>query len=98
MASVRLTPAAREWVQQRGGVVTLRAAPQHGCCGGTALIPMAEPRVPDDSAGFEVQADEGVTVYRAVSLDRGPYQVDLEGFLGWKRLVVEGLVSPAGSR
>lgn len=94
MTSVSLTPAARDWVRRHGGSVTVRAAPQHGCCGGHAAIPMAEPRVPEAPEAYHVETVQGVTVYLAKALAEGPYRVDLEGFWRWKRLVVEGAVSP----
>ncbi len=94
MTTVTLTPAARDWVQRLGGALTLRASPQHGCCGGHAAVPMAEARVPEAREDYAVLVVEGVTVYLANALSEGPYQVDLEGIWRWKRLVVEGAVSP----
>lgn len=94
MNPITLTPAARDWVLARGGALTVRAAPQHGCCGGHAAVPMAEARVPEAWEDYQVLSVQGVTVYLAKALSEGPYQVDLEGLWRWNRLVVEGAVRP----
>ena len=91
---VSLSPAAREWVRSRGGTLTVRAAPQLGCCGGHAAVPQAEARTPDATEGYDCFAVEGVTLHLARSLEPGPYHVDVEGFLRWRRLTVTGPVSP----
>lgn len=94
MTDITLTAAARDWVLRHGGVVTLRAAPQHGCCGGHAAVPVAEARMPETPADFEHSAIDDVDVYRAPALSEGPYRIGLEGFWRWRRLAVEGAVSP----
>jgi len=88
-----ISPAARDWVLARGGVVTVRAAPQHGCCGGHAAVPQAEATVPDAPADYDPFVVDGVTVHLASALAPGPYRVELEGFLRWRRLSVAGPVS-----
>lgn len=93
-ADVALTDAARDWVERHGGVLTLRAMPQHGCCGGHAAVPVAEARTPEARDDYDVIALDGVTVYRSRALGAGPYRVDLEGFWRWRRLTVEGAISP----
>ncbi len=94
MSAITLTAAARDWVSQQGGVVTLRAAPRHGCCGGHAAVPVAEARMPEAPADFERSTVEGVDVYRTPELREGPYRIELEGVWRWRRLAVEGAVSP----
>ena len=94
MNDVALSAAARDWIRAHGGAVTLRAAPQHGCCGGHAGVPVAEARVPDQPADFERMVIDGVHVYCAPELAEGPYRIELEGFWRWHRLTVEGAVSP----
>lgn len=94
MTELSITPPARDWVLRHGGVLTVRAAPQHGCCGGHAAVPVAEPRTPDTVEDYERLVRDGVTVYLARTLAEGPYQVDLEGFWRWRRLMVSGAVSP----
>ena len=88
---VRLHPEATQWVADRGGALTLRASPRHGCCGGTASLPVAEPGRPDDPADWSMRTVDGVAVYldRALTGQEGPFIVRAEGFLGWRRLFVE---------
>lgn len=93
MSDIALTPAAHDWVRQHGGALTLRAMPQHGCCGGHAAVPAAEARVPEAVDDYDVLTCDGVTIYRARALAEGPYRVDLEGFWRWQRLTVEGGIS-----
>jgi hypothetical protein len=88
-----LTPAARDWVLARGGVLTVRASPRHGCCGGHAAVPRAEARTPDAPEGYDCFTVNGVAVHLATGLAPGPYHVDLEGFRRWRRLTVAGPVS-----
>lgn len=94
MSDVTLSAAARDWVRQHGGAVTLRVAPQHGCCGGHAAVPVAEARMPEAPADFEHDTIEGVDVYRTPRLSEGPYRIELEGFWRWRRLTVEAAISP----
>ena len=98
MNDVALSPAARDWIREHGGAVTLRAAPRHGCCGGHAAVPVAEARVPAVLADFECKRLDGVEVYRAPGLSDGPYRIELEGFGRWRRLAVQGAVGPWRSR
>jgi hypothetical protein len=88
-----ISPAARNWVLARGGVVTVRAAPQHGCCGGHAAVPQAEATTPDAPADYEHCVVDGVTVHLASALAPGPYRLELEGLWRWRRLSVAGPVS-----
>jgi len=86
-----LTPAARQWILDHGGAVTIRHSPRHGCCGGRALLPVADAMTPTDEAAYEREVIDGVTIHRARSLT-GPdvVTIDLAGFWRWRRLVVEG--------
>jgi hypothetical protein len=89
--AVRLDPAAASWLTRKGGAVTLRASPRHGCCGGTAHLPVAEAGAPDDPAGWPVHEIRGITVYVDPALtDPGAVlTVRVEGFGRWRRLFVE---------
>ena len=88
-----LTAEARDWVLAQGGVMTVRAAPRHGCCGGHAAVPQAEAGSPEAPAEFDRLAVDGVRVHLARTLDPGPWRVELEGFWHWRRLAVSGPVS-----
>jgi len=88
---LRLDASAAEWLAQKGGSVTVRASPRHGCCGGTAHLPVAEVGAPADPVGWSVQECDGITVYVDPALtDPGAVLiVRVEGFSRWRRLFVE---------
>mgnify|MGYP006434848943 CR=1 FL=1 len=89
--ALAIEPAARDWIRQRGGAVTLRATPHYGCCGGMARVPAADPGVPDDAAEWESVTVDGVSVRLDPMLagDNRTLTIRVEGFLGWRRLFVE---------
>lgn len=89
---LRITPEARRWLEERGGEVTLRPSPRHGCCGGTAEVPVAEARRPARSAEYETIEIGSVRVHLAHALGlQGPMEVRLETLMGFGRLFVEAV-------
>ncbi len=90
---LRLTvdSGAIDWIQRHGGVVTLRQSPRHGCCGGTAMLPVAEARTPEMAQEWIVRDIHGVTVYidRELDAHAGSLTIRAEGFRHWQRLFVE---------
>lgn len=82
---------AVDWIQRHGGVVTLRRSPRHGCCGGTALLPVAETRTPATIDDWIKRQIDGVTVYidRDLAARTEPLTIRAEGFRQWRRLFVE---------
>lgn len=94
MMAVTITDAARHWLQQQGGQLTLRTSTQLGCCGGRAAVPIAEARIPDDPARYVQFEQAGLRVHLTPALQQVPLLVDLEGFGPWHRLVVDGPVQP----
>ncbi|WP_018869020.1 CC/Se motif family (seleno)protein [Thioalkalivibrio sp. ALgr3] len=90
MTTVSLSDAARDWLAGRDAEMTLRLSARHGCCGGQAGVPVAEPGAPRSTEGYARTQIEGIHVYVAEDMGPGPYRVDLEGFFRWRRLVVEG--------
>lgn len=82
---------AVDWIQRHGGVVTLRHSPRHGCCGGTAMLPVAEARTPATRDDWIVRDIDGVTVYidRRLEARADPLTIRAEGFREWRRLFVE---------
>lgn len=91
MTEIDLTPAAREWIEDRGGVVTLRVRPHYGCCGGSAGVAEAESHEPDDVDRFDRQAVDGITIYLDPELAATTrLRVLLEGVWRFRRLFVEG--------
>ncbi|MCC5858344.1 MAG: hypothetical protein JJT90_09330 [Ectothiorhodospiraceae bacterium] len=94
---IRFSSDAREWLRGRHDAITLRISPRHGCCGGTAGVPVAEPGSPEDQAAFRRYDADGITVYLAPELEwEQAYTIRVEGFLGLKRLFVEGAALSAG--
>jgi len=89
---IRVEPEAREYLADHGDAVTLRGSRRHGCCGGTAFVPVAEPGTPDDPASYRSVDAEGVTVYLEPEMTGGeePLVIGLDGLWGGKRLRVDG--------
>ncbi len=90
MTRISLTEAARDWIRERGGAVTLRVSPRHGCCGGQAGLPVAEPGAPEARQDYAARRIDDIEVFHDRSLGPGPYRVDLVGLWRWQRLSVEG--------
>jgi len=87
---LRITPEARRWLEQRGGEVTVRPSPRHGCCGGMAEVPVAEARRPERPEDYDAFQVDGMRVYLARTLEvAGPIELRLETLMGFGRLFVE---------
>lgn len=95
--AIDITPRAHEWLKSKGGVVTVRLSPRHGCCGGGADIAVAEARAPDAPERFTRLERDGVVLYIDPTLVDQGLSLDVEGFLGLRHLFVEG-ASPTRSR
>jgi len=89
---VRLEPAARAFLRERGGHLTLRGSRRHGCCGGVAFVPTALPERPASPEDYRTLEVEGVTVHLDPTLLDPPpsFRIGLDSLLGMKRLRVEG--------
>lgn len=76
-----------------GRPVHVRASRRHGCCGGAAAVPVAEPGAPERLDGTERFEVEGTVVYvdRALFAADGAWTIDTDGFARWRRLVVLGV-------
>lgn len=95
LPSIRLEAAAARHAARRGGTITLRAAPRHGCCGGTALVPVAETGAPADRDAWRQCTVDGITVYLDNSLGGHAelLTISASGFWRWQRLFVEGTIA-----
>lgn len=95
---IAIDAEAQAWLRHRGGALTLRYSPRHGCCGGSARLPVAEPQAPADPTGFHWRRLHGLDVFVARDFaDSGePVRVGLDGFWKWCRLTVDGAASAAG--
>ena len=91
---VRVEPEARAYLADRGSAVTLRGSRRHGCCGGTAFVPVAEPGPPADPSGYRTMKADGVTVYLEPEMGGGPAPlvIGIDRLWRWKRLRVDGTV------
>ena len=91
-AEIRIEPEAREHLAGKGGAVTLRGSRRHGCCGGTAFVPVAEPGPPAERERYRTVEVEGITVFleRNVETASEPLVIGIDELWGWKRLRVEG--------
>jgi hypothetical protein len=87
----RITPSAVEFLA--GRPVHVRTNRVHGCCGGHASIPVAEPGAPerlDDAERYQVSGTV-VFVDKDVERTNDTWIIDTDGFARWRRLVVLGL-------
>lgn len=89
--AVTLTPEAAAFARERGGALTLRRTPRHGCCGGTVSLAVVEAAAPPDPAGFARHDLGDLAVFVEPGLtDDGPLRVGLDRLLGLRSLFVEG--------
>lgn len=94
---IRITPEAGRWILDHDGAVMLRLSTRHGCCGGTAMVPLAEPGRPNDEDGWRRERIDGVDVYLQDGVRaEGAVTIELAGFWRWRRLVAQGLAIRAG--
>lgn len=95
---IAIDEQTQAWIRQRGGALTLRYSPRHGCCGGSARLPVAEPQAPADPTGYDRHRLHGLDVYVAQDFAASgqPVRVCLDGFWKWRRLTVEGPAIAAG--
>ena len=90
MRGPRLTPAVVEHLD--GRPLLIRLSPRHGCCGGHALLPVAEAGPPDDPDDYLAQLIDGVTCHVDPRLgdDLGDWTIEVYGIGRWKRLQIDG--------
>ncbi|WP_346797689.1 CC/Se motif family (seleno)protein [Halomonas sp. Bachu 37] len=87
---IEVTARAREWLNKKGGVATMRLSPRHGCCGGGANVAVAEARTPDEPTLYRRLEQDGLTLFIEPSLLGQGLVLDIEGFLGFRSLFVHG--------
>ena len=90
MAGPKLTPAAVTHLAGRS--VVLRPSPRHGCCGGQAMLPVAEIGTPDDPERYRALTIGEVTCFIDPQLlpDADGWTIDVVGFGRWRRLYLDG--------
>jgi hypothetical protein len=89
---IRIEADARRYLAGRGSAVTLRGSRRHGCCGGTAFVPVAEPGPPTAREGYRSVEVDGITVHLQsdVAIGSEPLVIALDTLWRWARLRVEG--------
>ncbi|MFN3597351.1 MAG: CC/Se motif family (seleno)protein [Rubricoccaceae bacterium] len=89
--AVTVTPEAAAFIRARGGALTLRRTPRHGCCGGTVALAVAEAAAPSAPEAFSRYTLGELTLYLEPGLEAsGPLRVGLDRLLGLRSLFVEG--------
>jgi hypothetical protein len=90
---IRIEADARAHISRLGGSVTLRGSRRHGCCGGTAFVPTAEPGPPVDPDEYHSLKVDGITVFLRsdVAIGAEPLVIALDELFSLKRLRVEGM-------
>jgi hypothetical protein len=99
VAAPTLSPAAVEHLA--GRPLVLRASPRHGCCGGHALVPVAEAGPPTDPDRYRRVEDGPVVCFVDPALDPellAGWYVDAVGFGRWRRLYLDGAAGTDPSR
>lgn len=89
---IRIEPGARDYITEQGGAVTLRGSRRHGCCGGAAFVPVAEPGPPVELEHYRSVDVDGITVFleKDVTIGSEPLLIGVDGLWRWQRLRVEG--------
>jgi hypothetical protein len=85
-----VSPAAVEHLA--GRPLVLRASPRNGCCGGRALVPVAEPGPPAEPDRYQRLDGGPVACFVDPRLGALPdgWHVDVAGFGRWRRLQLDG--------
>lgn len=89
-APIGISPIAKAYIKGNGGVVTVRLAPRHGCCGGIASLVVAETRIPDAAADYVHFKHDGVELYIVEALVGEGFRIDCEGWWKLRHLYVDG--------
>ena len=87
--TVDLTERVKEYIKERGGILTLSEAPQTGCCTNFVFVG-AEIGEPKEEGYYRVMEQDGIKIYWdpfILKKDK-KYEVDVEGLFKWKTIVV----------
>ena len=93
---VELDEAALVYLAAHQNALMLRASPRHGCCGGTVLLPVAEPGIPQIQTNWNQLERGDLTIYLEDGLIIPPgtlLRISVDKLLNWSRLSVEGLAA-----
>jgi hypothetical protein len=91
---IQVDEAALVYLAAYQNALMLRTSPRHGCCGGTVLVPVAEPGIPQTQTNWHRLKQGDLTIYLEDGLVIPPgtvLRIRVDKFLNWHRLWVEGL-------
>jgi len=95
MFAISIDPEARALLkEQHGAAVTIRTTPRHGCCGGNVLVPVVEPRRPEERQGWEKFESDGVQIFFDPGLDvpeGAALRIGMDKLFLWHKFWIEGL-------
>lgn len=84
---------AATYAREKGGVLTIRPRPRHGCCGGRVDVATVTTDLPNKSTAYTQWEQHDLTVYVHSSfsvLSETPIHVGLDRLWIWASLYVEG--------
>jgi hypothetical protein len=84
------TPEACQYALHSGGVLYLEYLTVQGCCIPYQPGPSVRFGNPHDPQNYRQETIEGMTVFVPLELPEVPLRINLNAFMGFKRLVVEG--------
>lgn len=87
---IDISSAAATYIKQQGGIVTVRLAPRHGCCGGIASLAIAETGAPDDPAEHASFEIGDIRLYMPHELVGEGLRINCEGWWKLRHLYVDG--------
>lgn len=87
---IAISRRAREFIKRKGGAVTVRLSPRHGCCGGMASLAVADAIAPDDPQAYRRVEQDGLILFIAPELADEGLIIDVEGWGLFRHLYVDG--------
>jgi len=86
---VDLSEKVKEYIKERGGIITLAEAPQTGCCTNFVFVGAALGK-PKEEGYYRVLEQDDIKIYwdPFILKKNKKYELDLEGLLKWKTIVV----------
>lgn len=85
-----ITPEARRYIHDHGGIIHLEYLPLQGCCIPYQPGPDVRFGMPYNPLQYRHETVDGTTVFVPFDLPDVPLRINLNIFLGFKRLVAEG--------
>lgn len=93
---IEVSDAAKAFIKQQGGVVTVRLSPRHGCCGGLANVAVAEANIPTDPSLYQSHRYQNITLFIDPALIGQGLSINIEGWWKLRHLYVDGLTLQPG--